>query len=101
MSRLGRVLLMVCLLDLATTLWLIGFFNAGEANPILNYYLIEWGSLGLVASKMWLVLIPLFVLEVGSRYCPYAGKRIRFYYGSVITLYITVFFGASLFQHIV
>lgn len=98
MSRLGKLLLLVCLLDLAATLWLIHFANASEMNPILNYYLKEWGTIGLIGSKMWLVLMPLFVIETGTRHCPYARRRSGLYYGSVIGLYVLLFTGANVFQ---
>ncbi len=98
MSRLGKILLLVCLLDLAVTLPLITFGIAVEANPFLNYYFTKWGATGLVVSKMWLVLIPIFVLEIGQRACPYARKHISLYYKMVIWSYATGWTGANLVQ---
>ncbi len=96
MSKFGKVLLLICLVDLAMTLLLITSGIAGEANPLLSYYFMNWGATGLVVSKMWLVLIPLFVLEAGQRTCPYAKARIVYYYKIAIGSYVILFASGNL-----
>ncbi|PIQ66424.1 MAG: hypothetical protein COV96_01400 [Candidatus Zambryskibacteria bacterium CG11_big_fil_rev_8_21_14_0_20_42_18] len=98
MSKLGKVLMLVCLLDLGITLALVTMGIAVEANPLLNYYLEKWGSAGLVISKMWFVLIPIFVLEAGPRVCPSARIHIVRYYNFVIWAYMTLFVSGNLIQ---
>lgn len=98
MSKFGKVLMLVCFLDLAITLFLITFGIAVEANPLLRYYFKEWGALGLTVSKVWLVLIPIFVLEAGSRACPSAKAHIVHYYKIVIGSYVTLFVSGNLIQ---
>ena len=69
MARESWLLAGICLLDLATTLWLVHRYGAIEANSLMRYYL-HLGYLPFVAVKMLLVAGPLCVLEWARRRRP-------------------------------
>ncbi len=64
------VLALICALDLVTTLGLMASGTAGEANPILRFYLQNGGEVCFAAAKVLLFLGPIFVLEVFRRRRP-------------------------------
>ena len=100
MSKLGIVLLVICILDLSGTVAGIhsGYF-VGEVNPILDYFLFRWGLIGFITAKMILfVLFPILILEIAPKFNPIAKQRIKIYYKAVILIYLLVLGGSVIFQ---
>ncbi|MDP3052313.1 MAG: DUF5658 family protein [bacterium] len=98
MNRLGLVFLIICLLDLTGTALGIHFGYLGEANPILNYFLIDWGLSGFILAKLFFVVVPIFVLEIISKYDPGVRRRIRTCYKFLIVAYVFIFIMGNLYQ---
>ena len=63
MSKYGKILLFICLLDLISTVMLIGLFGFGELNPLMNYFLINHGIIGMSIAKLFFTIIPIGFLE--------------------------------------
>ena len=62
-SRESKILAGICLLDLVSTVWLVISGMAGEANPILRFYL-DQGLAWFILMKCLLVIAPVYVLEM-------------------------------------
>jgi hypothetical protein len=62
LAKESYIIMVICLLDLATTLWLILTGQASEGNPLMSYYL-SMGWAVLVVMKIVLLVLPIFVLE--------------------------------------
>ena len=63
LSRESKILAGICLLDLASTVWLITSGMAREANPILGFYL-DQGLACFIVMKFLLVVAPVYALEM-------------------------------------
>src|ERR1041384_3513719 len=63
------IILIVGMLDLATTLIWVGMHGASEANPIFQTYL-DHGVAGFIIAKLACLLGPLYILEVARRRRP-------------------------------
>jgi hypothetical protein len=95
MSRLGMVLAGICLFDLAGTMLGIHFGYVREANPTLHYYFEYWGLLGLVFSKMFLTVIPIFVLEAFIKSRLISAGRMQTLYQTAILGYLVILIGGT------
>lgn len=62
LAKESYIIIGICLLDLATTLWLVSTGRATEGNPVMSYYL-SIGFFMLVLMKVVLLVLPVFVLE--------------------------------------
>lgn len=90
MSVYGVILLLICVIDLLTTvIWLeVGFT---EEHPILLWYFNSAGTNGLITAKIWLNGLSLFVLEIIYRYEIIPIKRIKAWYTAAIAVYLIVY----------
>lgn len=61
------VLAVICLADLASTVWLVTKRHGGEANPLMNLFLAH-GVYAFVAAKLALSILPLGTLEWARRH---------------------------------
>ena len=68
-ARESWLLAAICLLDLATTIWLVRRYGAIEANGLMRYYLSK-GVLPFILIKVTLVAGPLAVIEWARRRRP-------------------------------
>lgn len=75
--RLARetwLLLVIGLLDLASTVWFVCLGIAWEANPVMYWYLERGGMWVFCLVKVILVIFPLAILEWVRRVEPYLGQ---------------------------
>lgn len=63
LSRESKILAGICLLDMVSTVWLVTSGLAGEANPVMRFYL-DVGLFWFIFAKSLLVIAPVFVLEL-------------------------------------
>ncbi len=90
-ARESYILLTICLLDLAATVWLLVTERAVEGNPIMSYY-VEQGWDSLIAAKILLVVFPLFIAEWGRRHRPrFVRRMLRFAIAAYIGIYALAF----------
>jgi hypothetical protein len=83
-----RLLALVCLLDLISTVWLLKTGRAIEANPVMEFYLARGGTLCFVAIKAFLFLAPLVVLEQIRKKRPqFIRMLFRTYLAAYVVLY--------------
>jgi hypothetical protein len=68
-------IIVLCLLDLVSTLWLLSRGFADEANPLMRHYL-DYGVGTFVAAKLVLVAAPLLIIEWGLRRRPQTVRRL-------------------------
>ena len=68
------LLAFICIVDMVSTVWLLGANTATEANPIMRFY-VELGLPTFIAVKSLLIFAPLYLLELIRR------KRPRFIVG--------------------
>ena len=106
MSKYGIVLGGMCLLDVAVTAIGIALGEVTEMHPVLRFYLLHGGILGLVAAKTWMNACSIFVLEVSFRtvhadpirYCRISTPgRIKAAYITAIAIYLFIFVGGSFY----
>lgn len=86
-----HVLVGLCLLDLATTLWVLAFHSGAEGNPLMARVL-AYGVGMFVIAKLALVFIPVSVLVWARR------RRPVFVYRSswiAVAAYILIYFSGS------
>lgn len=76
MSRVGRwlcpeswLILLLCGVDLTTTLLFLRHELAQEGNPIMDFYL-KYGIGAFVGAKLVLVAAPILIIEWGRRHRP-------------------------------
>ena len=82
------IILTVGMIDLVTTLILIGTHGAREANPIFQRYL-EHGVADFVLAKLALLLGPLFILEFARRQRPrFTSLASRFAIAAYLVIYV-------------
>lgn len=78
----------ICLLDLATTVFWVSYRNASEGNPLMAFYLHRGGTLGFIAAKLVLCVMPLFIAEWARRTNPrFVHSTLRFGIVAYIALY--------------
>ena len=92
MSRCGFIMLSICISDIMITVagLHLGYFSK-EINPILAYYFINWGFVGLIVLKIFLVAMPIFLIETMLRFYPGLLRKINLYYRVAIFLYVAFF----------
>jgi hypothetical protein len=73
-SKESYVLTAICLCDLALTLWLIHDRRATEGNPVMSFYMERSMTL-LIAMKIALIAVPIFIVEWARRYHPVFVRR--------------------------
>jgi len=96
LAKESYVILAICLLDLVLTGWLIDTKRATEGNPIMSFYLSN-GIGMMIAAKMVLIAMPLFVAEWARRYRPrFVHRALRLAIAIYISLYILAFVNAGI-----
>lgn len=70
LSKASLTLGLLCLLDLASTVWLLKTQGAVEANPLMNRFL-EHGIGPFILAKLGFSVLPLILLEWARRRCPH------------------------------
>jgi hypothetical protein len=83
----SRLLTVICMADLITTIWFVRQGGASEANPMMRFYL-ERGIVPFVLAKMALFLGPLVILEWARRRRP---RFVRTMMRMAIVLYICLY----------
>lgn len=61
-ARESWIITAICIADLITTLWFVGIHGAGEANPIMRFFLLQ-GVIAFILAKCLLFVGPLVILE--------------------------------------
>ncbi len=69
LARESWILIVICLADLVTTLWLVSRYGASEGNGLMRYYL-GMGTLPFIFAKFVMFGAPLLVLEWARRHRP-------------------------------
>jgi hypothetical protein len=94
LTKESQVLIIICLLDLLSTLTLLSNGSAWEGNPLMAFYL-RFGVWAFVLMKLLLIFLPIFVMEFSMRYRPRFVKlmlrtAIAAYVGSYLILFVSV-----------
>ena len=89
-------LLIICLLDLISTVWLIATNQAIEGNPIMAFYAGK--GLGvLVIAKILIAVLSLSVIEWARRKSPHFVRGVlRFAIVAYIGIYMTFFINSNI-----
>lgn len=96
LAKESYVILAICLLDLVLTGWLLDTKQATEGNPIMSFYLSN-GIGMMIAAKIVLIAMPLFVAEWARRYRPrFVRRALRLAIAIYISLYIIAFVNAGI-----
>ncbi|MBU1102153.1 hypothetical protein KJ853_00660 [Patescibacteria group bacterium] len=88
MSKYGKILLCICLWDLLTTLIWLNLGVIKEGNPLLGFYLENFGLLGFSSGKLFINSLAIFVLELLQQLDYLSKKRKKFYYFLAIRVYL-------------
>ena len=97
LAKESYIILAICLIDLVLTGWLIHTKQATEGNPIMSFYLSD-GIGMMIAVKMVLIAMPLFVAEWARRYRPrFVHRALRLVIAIYISMYIIAFVNAGIF----
>ena len=83
----SQVLVLICLVDLASTLTLLSQGHALEGNPLMSFYL-RFGVWTFVLMKLALVFLPIFVAEWSMRYRP---RFVKMMLRTTIAVYLGVY----------
>jgi hypothetical protein len=83
-----RLLAVICLADLVSTVWLLKTGRAIEANPVMEFYLQHGGSLCFIIMKAFLFLAPIAVLEHIRKTKP---QFIRMLFRSYLAAYVLLY----------
>lgn len=91
LTKESQVLIIICLLDLVSTLALLSQGSAIEGNPLMSFYL-RFGIWVFVMVKLALVFLPIFVAEWSMRYRPqFVRMMLRTAIATYVALYLLVF----------
>jgi hypothetical protein len=74
LHRQTHILAVLCLLDLLTTLWLLRYHGAAEANPLMARFLNQ-GVPMFILAKMVCFVLPLACIEWAWRRRPLFVRR--------------------------
>lgn len=89
-------LLIICLLDLISTMWLITTNQAIEGNPIMAFYMCK-GLGALIIAKILIDVFALFVIEWARRQSPHFVRGVlRFAIVAYVGMYMTFFFSSNI-----
>ena len=99
LTRESMVLIALCVVDLASTLFLLQTRGAREGNPLMSFYL-RYGVGTFVLMKLTLIFLPVFIAEWSKQYRP---RFVRFmlriaiatYAGTYLVLFLTINVGAQ------
>ena len=95
LTRESQVLIVICILDLASTLFLLNTTGVREGNPLMSFYL-RYGVAVFVMAKLSLVVLPLFVAEWSRQYRPqFVRLMLRAAIAVYLGLYLAVFLSVN------
>jgi len=95
LTKESQVLIAICMLDLASTLFLLNTTGASEGNPLMSYYL-RYGVGVFILVKLTLMALPLFVAEWSRQYRPkFVRLMLRTAIAVYLGLYLAVFLSAN------
>ncbi|MBU2633445.1 hypothetical protein KJ751_03000 [Patescibacteria group bacterium] len=89
-SKFGVILLGICFFDLGATSLGIHFGYLDEMNPLLDYYLVQFGLWGLILSKIFLSVVPVFVIETVNKIGLITKWQLKIYCSIAIFIYVLV-----------
>lgn len=91
LARESYILLAICLVDFIFTAWLVSSRRGTEGNPLMSFYLHSgWGA--LIAAKVVLVAMPIFIAEWARRYRPvFVHRALRVAIVAYLSLYVVAF----------
>ncbi|HET6454669.1 MAG TPA: DUF5658 family protein [Armatimonadota bacterium] len=96
LAKESYIILVICLLDMALTGWLLHTKRAIEGNPIMSFYLQD-GIGMMIAAKLVLIAMPLFIAEWARRYRPrFVHRALRIAIAIYISLYLIAFLNAGI-----
>ncbi len=95
LTKESKVLIVICLLDLISTLLLLSRGLAFEGNPLMSFYL-RFGVWVFVVIKLGLVVLPIFIAEWSLRYRPqFVRLMLRTAIAAYLGLYLVVFMSVN------
>jgi hypothetical protein len=95
LTRESQVLIIICLLDLLSTLMLVSHGGASEGNPLMSFYL-RIGVWAFVLVKLALVFLPIFIAEWSMRYRPkFVRMMLRTAIATYVGMYLLVFLSVN------
>ena len=99
LTRESKVLIAICVLDLASTLLFLRHSGALEGNPLMSFYL-KYGVGTFVIVKLALIILPVFVAEWSRQYRPQFVRfmlriAIAAYVGAYMVVFLTLNVGAQ------
>ena len=96
LARESYILLTICLIDFIFTAWLVNTRRGMEGNPLMSFYLHSgWGA--LIAAKVILVAMPIFIAEWARRYRPaFVQRALRVAIVAYLSLYVIAFMNGAI-----
>jgi hypothetical protein len=95
LTRESKVLIAICMLDLASTLLLLRHHGALEGNPLMSFYL-RYGVGTFVMMKLTLIILPVFIAEWSRQYRPqFVRFMLRMAIATYVGVYMAVFLAAN------
>lgn len=88
LSRQTCILAGICLFDLLTTLWLLKYHQAAEANPLMAVF-VSQGIMAFIAAKLTLTVMPLGILEWARKRRPmFVHRALNLSIAAYLFLYV-------------
>jgi len=99
-NKFGIALVCVCISDLIfTAVGLeMGWFE--ELNPLFEWAIVRWGTLGFIVTKLFFIVVPVAMIEILTRHYDMARRKISNYYKFTICAYIFILGTGILIQFI-
>jgi len=99
LTKESQVLIIICLLDLLSTLALLSQGTAMEGNPLMSFYL-RFGVWVFVTVKLALVFLPIFIAEWSMRYRPeFVRMMLRTAIAAYVAVYLLVFLSVNVIAY--
>lgn len=93
----SRILIVICLADLVSTLLLLSHGLALEGNPLMSFYL-RFGIAVFVAVKLALIFLPIFIAEWSMRHRP---RFVRMMLRTTIAIYVSLYLLVGLSMNVI
>jgi hypothetical protein len=78
----------ICLFDLLTTLWLLKYHQAAEANPLMAIF-VSQGITAFIVAKLVLTVIPLGALEWARKRRPmFVHRALNLVIAAYLLIYV-------------
>jgi hypothetical protein len=86
------LLVVICALDLLSTVYLVATKQAIEANPLMRWVLDQYGPNGFIAVKAAFMAVPLVIAELARKHNPnFVRLCLRVGIVAYVTLYALSF----------